>query len=92
MFTSGDGNNETGWKNPGYDALIAAAGEQPDVAAREKIFQQAETLLVHDQAPIVPVYIYKGLNYFRTNEVTGIYQNLLDDHPLHAIGRIHPSP
>ena len=88
MFTSEDGNNETGWKNPQYDALIAAAGDQPDIAAREQIFQKAETLLVHDEAPIVPLYNYKGLNYFRTNEVAGIWQNLLDDHPLQTIHRL----
>jgi oligopeptide transport system substrate-binding protein len=88
MFTSEDGNNETGWKNPQYDALIAAAGDQPDIAAREQIFQKAETLLVHDEAPIVPMYNYKGLNYFRTNKIAGIWQNLLDDHPLQTIHRI----
>jgi oligopeptide transport system substrate-binding protein len=92
MFTSEDGNNQTGWKNKDYDALIAAAGDQPDIAARERDFQKAETILVHDQAPVVPIYIYKGLNYFRTNQIAGIYQNLLDDHPLHAIHRINPSP
>ena len=88
MFTSEDGNNHTGWKNPEYDALIARAGDQTDLKVREHLFQQAETLLVRDQAPIVPVYVYMGLNYFRTNRVEGIYQNLLDDHPLQAIHRM----
>ena len=92
MFVTGDGNNQTHWSNKNYDALIAAAGETPDIAAREKFFQKAETLLVHDEAPIVPVYNYKGLNYFRTNEVAGIWQNLLDDHPLQTIHRIAPHP
>jgi oligopeptide transport system substrate-binding protein len=92
MFTSEDGNNQTGWKNKDYDALIAAAGEQTDAGEREKIFQKAETLLVRDQAPIAPIYIYKGLNFFRTNEIAGIWQNLLDDHPLQTIHRIAPKP
>ena len=89
IFTSGDGNNRTGWKNPAYDALIDRAGEETDLAAREKLFQQAETLLVRDEAPVVPMYLYIGVNYFRTNEITGIWQNLLDDHPLRTIQRIH---
>jgi oligopeptide transport system substrate-binding protein len=92
MFVTGDGNNQTHWSNTNYDALIAAAGEATDITAREKIFQKAETLLVHDEAPIVPIYNYKGLNYFRTNEVGGIWQNLLDDHPLQTIHRITPAP
>ena len=90
MFTSNDGNNQTDWKNPAYDALIAAAGEQTDITAREKIFQKAETLLIHEEAPIVPMYNYKGLNYYHTNQIAGIYQNLLDDHPLQVIHRIAP--
>ena len=90
MFTSTDGNNRTGWKNPRYDALIDSAGEQTDMDAREKIFQKAEALLVRDEAPIAPIYMYKGLNYYRPDKVTGIYANLLDDHPLQAIQRIYP--
>ena len=88
MYTSEDGNNQTGWKNARYDALIAAAGEETDVGVREKIFQKAETLLVHDESPIVPIYLYKGVSYFRTNEIAGIYRNVLDDHGLQAIHRI----
>lgn len=91
MFTSEDGNNHTGWKNPAYDDLIARAGEQADLVKRKQIFQQAETLLVHEQAPVVPFYVYVGVNYFRTNEITGIWQNLLDNHPLNTIRRLSPA-
>jgi oligopeptide transport system substrate-binding protein len=91
MFTSGDGNNHTGWKNSGYDTLINAAGEQPDLAAREKTFQQAETLLVHESAPIVPIYNYVGVNYYDPKRIRGIYANVLDDHPLRAIQKIVPA-
>ena len=85
MFTSDDGNNRTGWKNKNYDALIREANEQPDLAARAKIFQQAETLLVHDEAPVIPLFFYVGINYFNTNKISGIYPNILDSHPLQAI-------
>jgi len=88
MFTSEDGNNHTGWKHPAYDQLIEQAGEQTDVVKREHLFQQAETILVRDEAPIVPIYVYKGVNYFRTNEIQGIWQNLLDNHPLQPIYRV----
>ena len=92
MFTSGDGNNHTGWKNPGYDGLIRAAGEQADLAAREQTFQRAETLLVHDAAPIVPIYNYVGVNYYDPTRIHGIYANVLDDHPLRAIQKTLPPP
>jgi oligopeptide transport system substrate-binding protein len=88
MFISGDGNNRTGWKNPGYDALIKAANDEPDLAKRAQIFRQAETLLVEDELPVIPLYFYVGVNYFDTNRIEGVYQNILDDHPLQSIRKI----
>lgn len=90
MFTSHDGNNETGWKNARYDALINAANEQTDLQKREKLFQQAETILVREQVPIIPLFYYVGINYFDTNKIQGIYENILDDHPLQYIRKISP--
>jgi len=90
LFMSNDGNNRTGWKNARYDALIHEANEQTDLTTREKIFQQAETILVRDEAPIIPLYFYVGVNYFDANKIQGIYQNLLDDHPLQSIRKIKP--
>ena len=90
MFTSEDGNNWTGWKNKTYDRLIREANEQADLAARAKTFQQAETLLVHDDVPIIPLFFYVGINYFDTNKIQGIYPNLLDSHPLQTIRKIKP--
>jgi oligopeptide transport system substrate-binding protein len=90
MFVTGDGNNETGWSNPRYDELIHTANETVDIKKRANLFQQAETLLVHDDAPIIPLYIYVGVNYFDTNKVAGIWQNVLDDHPLRTIRKIKP--
>jgi oligopeptide transport system substrate-binding protein len=88
MFTSDDGNNRTGWKNTRYDELIRQADQEPDLKAREKLFQQAETILVRDETPIIPLYFYAGINYYDTNKIQGIYPNVLDDHPLQSIRKI----
>jgi oligopeptide transport system substrate-binding protein len=88
MFTSNDGNNRTGWKNPQYDLLIENANEQTDLQARAKLFQQAETMLTRDEMPIIPLFFYAGINYFDTNKIQGIYENILDDHPLNYIKKI----
>jgi oligopeptide transport system substrate-binding protein len=90
MFVTGDGNNETGWSNTNYDGLVHAANEETDLKKREKLFQQAETILVRDEVPIVPLYFYVGINYFDTNKVQGIWENVLDDHPLRSIRKIKP--
>jgi oligopeptide transport system substrate-binding protein len=90
MFTTGGGNNETGWSNARYDKLIEMANEEPDLAKREHFFQQAETILVHDEAPIIPLYVYLGINYFDTNKVAGIWPNVLDEHPLRSVRKLKP--
>ncbi len=90
MFTSNDGNNRTGWKNIRYDELIRQANEQTDLKKRERLFQQAETILVRDEVPIIPLYFYVGINYFDTNKIRGIYENILDNHPLQTIRKVTP--
>jgi oligopeptide transport system substrate-binding protein len=92
LFTSNDGNNRTGWKNARYDSLIDQANRQSDLQARAKLFQEAEIILVHDEAPIVPLFFYVGINYFNTNRIQGIYENILDQHPLQFIRKVSPAP
>ncbi|HVU07152.1 MAG TPA: peptide ABC transporter substrate-binding protein [Verrucomicrobiae bacterium] len=84
LFQSNSGNNRTGWKNSRYDTLVNEANEQTDLKKREELFQQAESIVIHDELPIIPLYIYAGINYYHTN-ISGIYQNILDDHPLNYI-------
>jgi oligopeptide transport system substrate-binding protein len=90
MFLTGDGNNETGWSNPAYDHLVHGANEITDLAKREKMLQQAETILIREGVPIIPLYFYVGVNYFDTNKVQGIWPNVLDDHPLPYLQKIKP--
>jgi len=87
LFLSNDGNNRTGWKNARYDALVYEANEQTDLKIREKLFQQAETILVRDEMPCIPLYIYAGIDFYHTN-ILGIYPNILDDHPLQCIRKL----
>lgn len=88
LFTSTSGNNRTGWKNPRYDALIQAANEQTDKRKRADFFRQAETILIAEQTPIVPLYFYAGFNYYDAKKVGGIWPNILDEHPMQYIYKI----
>jgi oligopeptide transport system substrate-binding protein len=85
LFMSNGGNNRTGWKNPRYDDLIRQADRETDLAKREKLFQEAETILIRDENPVIPLFFYVGFNYFDPTKIKGIYQNILDNHPLSAI-------
>ena len=88
LFTSNSGNNRTGWRNPAYDTLLRKANLQLDLGKRAEILQEAERLLILEETPIVPVYFYAGFNYFDPKKVSGIYQNILDEHPLQAIRKL----
>jgi oligopeptide transport system substrate-binding protein len=93
LFTSTSGNNRSGWSNPRYDQLIHAADTEPDLAKREQDFQAAETILLYDGNPVIPLFYYVGFNYYDTNKIHGIYHNILDTHPLNAIWKTPgPSP
>jgi oligopeptide transport system substrate-binding protein len=69
VFVGGGGNNWTGWANPEYDRLIAAARQTVDPSQRFELFQQAETLLL-DQAPIIPL-IFGARNFLIDPAVKG---------------------
>jgi len=84
MFTTGNGNNRTGWASPVYDQYIADAAKEADVDKRHAIFNEAEKLLISEQAPIIPVYHYVGVQ-FRRSGLEGVQANLIDDHPFRAM-------
>jgi len=85
MFVTGGGNNRTGWSNARYDGLIQQAAKEVDVEKRKIILQEAEGLLCRDEAPIAPVYFYVGVQFYDPQKITGLVQNVLDEHPLKYI-------
>lgn len=91
MFMSDNGNNRTGWTNRHYDALVEEANRENDTNKRENLLRAAETILVRDEVPIVPVYNYRGAIFFDPNKWEGIGFNLVDEHPISAIKRKKPA-
>jgi len=92
LYLSNSGNNRTGWKNQRYDDLLRQANQQTDLDRRAELLRQAETILTTEEVPIVPVYFYTGFNYFDPQKIEGIYQNLLDEHPLQSLRKVQPRP
>lgn len=80
LFTTGGGNNETGYASPEYDALIAAAASELDPTRRADLFAKAEAMLNRD-VPVIPLFYYVN-NFLLAPEVKGFHSNLLDEHPL----------
>jgi oligopeptide transport system substrate-binding protein len=83
MFTTTNGNNNTGFSNAEYDRMVAAAAKERDPAKRMKQLHDAETLLM-DELSIFPIYFYVTKNMWKP-EVQGIYDNVRDTHPYNRI-------
>jgi oligopeptide transport system substrate-binding protein len=76
LFTSGSGDNRTGWHTKEYDDLIRKAATIANKEERYEIFQQAEKILL-DAAPVIPLYNYTTNNLIST-QVKGYHPNILD--------------
>lgn len=83
MWKTGDGNNNTGWSSPAYDALMDASSREPDPARRMAQLQEAETLLL-DELPMLPLYWYVH-TWLKRPEVRGWPPSLLDHRCYKAI-------
>ena len=57
MWVTGGGNNDTGWSNKEYDALIEKAKMSGDPKVRIKAMHDAEKILM-EEMPICPIYFY----------------------------------
>ncbi|OPZ63533.1 MAG: Oligopeptide-binding protein OppA precursor [Firmicutes bacterium ADurb.Bin506] len=64
MWTSNNGNNDSGWKNAKYDELIFGAAKTTDQAKRAKMLHDAEKILM-DEMVVMPIYFYVNLNVYK---------------------------
>jgi oligopeptide transport system substrate-binding protein len=85
LFMSNNGNNRTGWKNPRYDDLMRRANQMIDLDKRAELLRQAETVLVVEEVPILPLFFYAGITFYRPDEIQGIYPNIIDEHALYPV-------
>jgi oligopeptide transport system substrate-binding protein len=81
MWLTGGGNNNTGWSSARYDALIAQARKEPDLAKRAALLREAEAIVVEDDFPIIPLYIYVNQG-MKVDALQGWYETVRDLHPF----------
>lgn len=65
------GNNDTGWENPFYTALLNRAQKETDGEKRNDLLHQAEALLISEM-PIIPIYFIVN-GYLKKPYVHGVY-------------------
>lgn len=83
MFVTDGEQNNTGWSNPEYDALIESAKREMDASRRLELLSRAEAILM-DELPIIPIYFYASKNMVKPY-VRGYFDNVLDQHPVWSL-------
>jgi oligopeptide transport system substrate-binding protein len=68
LHRTGDGNNHRGFSDERYDALLRAADDEPDPAARLRILEEAERYLFEEAVPVIPIWHYNHFYMFRPPE------------------------
>jgi oligopeptide transport system substrate-binding protein len=56
VFLSDSGNNRSGWKNSAYDDLVLKARGISDDKVREKVYFEAQRLLLEEDAVVLPLF------------------------------------
>ena len=70
LWLTGGGNNDAGYSNAEYDALVNQAKAEGDEAKRWELMRQAEDILMEDM-PIIPLYYYTKVKAAKP-EVKGV--------------------
>ena len=78
MTTTG-GNNNTGWSNATFDAMMSESNLIRDPDERNAFLARAEEILI-DEMPVVPIYYYTR-KYLLDPRVKGWHFNILSAHP-----------
>jgi oligopeptide transport system substrate-binding protein len=78
IMRSTAGQNDTGYRNPEFDRLVAASQSAHDSHARMALLQQAESVMLADM-PILPLYIYVRSRLVQ-QWVGGYQPNIMDHH------------
>jgi oligopeptide transport system substrate-binding protein len=71
---SGNGNNDSGYSNPRYDELLQLAADTREMATRFALLREAESLLVTEDVPIVPILHYAEPIAVKPR-ISGLYAN-----------------
>ncbi|AOZ91691.1 peptide ABC transporter substrate-binding protein [Paenibacillus crassostreae] len=71
MWTTGGGNNDSGFANAEYDQLVKDAQASQDNAVRMESLSKAEKILIQDEQVLMPIYYYTNVSLTKEN-VKGI--------------------
>jgi oligopeptide transport system substrate-binding protein len=73
-LSTGNGNNDSGYSNPKYDALLVEASLQSEGTHRAALLRQAEAIVVQEDLPILPILHYATPIAIKPH-IKGLYPN-----------------
>ncbi len=84
LWTSTNGNNQTGWANPQFDSLLKSARQEANPDKRLALLREAESLFLNE-LPGIPVF-YFSKNYLIDSRVENWNPKALDGRLWKKIG------
>ena len=90
LCRTGDGNNDRGYSNAAFDALLDRAAAEADPAKRLAILADAERLVTEVDMPILPITHYATVLLFDPVRVRGITRDPSFDQRLSNIQMLAP--
>jgi oligopeptide transport system substrate-binding protein len=88
LYRTDNGNNDAGYSDAKYDAMLDAAAAERDPARRLTMLTDAERYLLEDQAALCPLYFYKTI-HLQKPHVTGVNNHPRDMQFFHLM-RVGP--
>ncbi|HKI83657.1 MAG TPA: peptide ABC transporter substrate-binding protein [Candidatus Krumholzibacteria bacterium] len=92
IWSSGNGNNRTGFSSTRYDSLLTLAADELDSARRMKILHECERIVTSQECIIVPIYYYVVTNLYDADKWSGLEPNLLNAVQLKYVSRAGGAP
>ena len=78
MYYAADGgNNDTGWENKEFQALLDQSSTEADAAKRQELLKQAEAIFM-EEMPVIPVYFYTN-NWVQADNLKDVAVSGLGD-------------
>lgn len=85
LFRSDNGNNDSGYQDPAFDAIMDAAADAEDSATRTRLLQQAEAHLLNTGMPLLPLYYYRLLHLYNPDRLENVSHHPRNMHMYHRI-------
>ena len=76
-YAADGGNNDTGWENKEFQALLDQSSTEADAAKRQELLKQAEAIFM-EEMPVIPVYFYTN-NWVQADNLKDVAVSGLGD-------------